>query len=75
MSVKDTVLAGSVCVLVESCVDTDVLVMYDVTGGGITVTLKVCAGGVTWWLESVKLDSSSGYPAHSLQGSFEGSQR
>ncbi|KAF1926931.1 uncharacterized protein M421DRAFT_394595 [Didymella exigua CBS 183.55] len=38
--VENKVLAGRVCVLVESC--TDVLVMYDVA-----VTLKVCAGSVT----------------------------
>lgn len=72
VSVENTVLAGSVCVLVESCVDTNVLVMNEVIGGGVTVTLKVCAGRVTWWLELVKIDSSSEYPAQSLQESFEG---
>lgn len=40
-------LAGRVWVLVESCVDTDVLIMYDVTAGSVVVTLKVCAGSVT----------------------------
>lgn len=40
--------------LVESCVDTDVLVMYDVTAGCVIVTLKVCAGSVTGQLELVQ---------------------
>lgn len=43
VSVENTVLAGIVCVLVTICVDTDVLVMYDVIGSGVNVTLKVCA--------------------------------
>lgn len=47
VSVENIVLAGRVCMLVESCVNTDVLVMYDVTGCGVTVTLEVCTGRVT----------------------------